>query len=228
MRKHLLETITIVGVALVLALISNAFAGRERALSLTQTYAAPTRDGQPPRDAMILENPSTGPDETVATGGAATTPPATAAGTSPAATSAAAIPQSARELATPDILERFPPTEDLPSVDITSDDAAFLHSRGALFMDARRTSEYLKGHIKGARSFPVWEADIDQRVKTFADASFDTNAPIVVYCSGGDCQDSHLLAQKLWGMFFNNVLIYTGGYPDWQKRTGAVSTGGTP
>lgn len=221
MKKHLLETATIVVVAIVLALISNAFANRERALSLTQTYAAPTRDGQPPREAMILEDetPEQAPPSTEDA-----TPAGTAGGDSPAS----AVPQPTRDLSTPDILERFPPTEDLPSVTITGDDAEFLHSRGALFLDARRTAEYRSGHIAGARSFPVWEADIDERVARFAEQNFDTDTPIVIYCSGGECQDSHMLAQKLWGMFYNNLLVYEGGFPDWQQRNGPISRGAQP
>ena len=52
--------------------------------------------------------------------------------------------------------------------------------------------------------------------------------PIVVYCSGGECEDSHMLAQKLWGVFYSNVLVYKDGFPDWQKRGGAIDTGDRP
>jgi rhodanese-related sulfurtransferase len=52
--------------------------------------------------------------------------------------------------------------------------------------------------------------------------------PILVYCSGGDCEDSHMLAQKLWGVQFNNVYVYKDGFPDWQKRGGSIHTGSNP
>jgi len=52
--------------------------------------------------------------------------------------------------------------------------------------------------------------------------------PIVIYCSGGDCEDSHMLAQKLWGIQFNNVYVYKDGYPDWVAHHGATRTGPTP
>ncbi|MFP5247921.1 MAG: rhodanese-like domain-containing protein [Thermoanaerobaculia bacterium] len=52
--------------------------------------------------------------------------------------------------------------------------------------------------------------------------------PIVIYCSGGACEDSHMLADKLWGIQFNNVYVYKDGFPDWQKRGGAVRTGAQP
>jgi len=50
----------------------------------------------------------------------------------------------------------------------------------------------------------------------------------VVYCSGGDCEDSHMLSEKLWGIGLNNVLVYKDGYPDWLKRGGAVTRGSKP
>jgi rhodanese-related sulfurtransferase len=100
-----------------------------------------------------------------------------------------------------------------------------------LFLDARRTSVYEAGHIAGARSFSVWESDIDDKVNALygerSDPS-DQDKPIVIYCSGGACEDSHMLSQKLWGIQFNNLYVYKDGFPDWQDRNGAVKTGGQP
>ena len=53
----------------------------------------------------------------------------------------------------------------------------------------------------------------------------DQSAPVVVYCSGGDCEDSHMLAQKLYFVGFDNVLVYKDGFPDWQKRGLPVTNG---
>jgi len=116
-------------------------------------------------------------------------------------------------------------------VEIHGDDVAWLHSKGVLFLDARRTSVYEQGHITGARPYSVWESDVDEKVnKLFAERGDprDQALPIVIYCSGGDCEDSHMLAQKLWGIQFNNVYVYKDGFPDWQQRGGAVHTGPNP
>jgi rhodanese-related sulfurtransferase len=89
---------------------------------------------------------------------------------------------------------------------------------------------YEQGHIAGARPFSVWEADVDEKVnKLFAERGDprEQALPIVIYCSGGDCEDSHMLAQKLWGIQFNNVYVYKDGFPDWVKRGGSVHAGGT-
>ena len=123
----------------------------------------------------------------------------------------------------------FPPHPDKPWVEVSGDQAAMLHPRGDVpFLDARRTSVYREGHIAGARPFSVWEADADDKVKGFFGEGHDPNAPIVVYCSGGDCEDSHMLGQKLFFAGFNNVLVYKDGYPDWVRRGLAVAKGEKP
>jgi rhodanese-related sulfurtransferase len=106
-----------------------------------------------------------------------------------------------------------------------------LQSNGSLVLDARRTSVYEQGHIAGARPFSVWESDIDEKVNKLYEERSDPREqlkPILVYCSGGDCEDSHMLAQKLWGVQFNNVYVYKDGFPDWQKRGGPIHTGSNP
>jgi rhodanese-related sulfurtransferase len=128
-------------------------------------------------------------------------------------------------------LSRFQPHPDTAFVEISGAEAAALHAAGVLFLDARRTSVYEAGHIAGARSFSVWESDVDDKVNNlFNERSdpADQNKPIVIYCSGGACEDSHMLSQKLWGIQFNNIYVYKDGFPDWQSRNGAVRTGGQP
>ena len=90
---------------------------------------------------------------------------------------------------------------------------------------------YEQGHIPGARPFSVWESDIDDKVRRLFDERSDPRdqeKPIVIYCSGGDCEDSHMLAQKLWGIQFNNIYVYKDGFPDWQRRGAATHTGANP
>ncbi|MGZ5466978.1 MAG: rhodanese-like domain-containing protein, partial [Thermoanaerobaculia bacterium] len=128
----------------------------------------------------------------------------------------------------PAVTRQFLPHPDKASEEINHAEAAHLHSRGALFLDARRTSIFEEGHIAGSRPFSVWESDIDDKVmKLFEERGEPEQQlqPIVIYCSGGACEDSHMLADKLWGIQFNNVYVYKDGFPDWQKRGGAVRTG---
>jgi rhodanese-related sulfurtransferase len=127
-----------------------------------------------------------------------------------------------------DLVKRFPPHPDKPYTEISGDDVAWLFARGALVLDARRTKDFEAGHIAGAKSFPVWESDIDARVTALVGEGRDASLPVVLYCSGGDCEDSHMLAQKLFGGGFNNLLVYRDGWPDWQKRGGKSATGPEP
>jgi rhodanese-related sulfurtransferase len=146
--------------------------------------------------------------------------------TTPAHVSEAKSPSSSSS-SPADLLRRFP-AHDKPFVEISGDDAAWLVARGVVTLDARRTKVFEEGHILGARSFPVWESDIDARVTAFVGEGRDGSIPVVLYCSGGDCEDSHLLARKLFGAGFNNILVYAGGWPDWQKRGGKSATGPEP
>jgi rhodanese-related sulfurtransferase len=123
-----------------------------------------------------------------------------------------------------DLLRRFPP-HNKPSVEISGDDVAWLSARGALILDARRTKDYEQGHIAGARSISVWESDVDAKVTALVNEGRDGAIPVVLYCSGGDCEDSHMLAQKLFGAGFENLLVYQDGWPDWQRRGGRGATG---
>jgi rhodanese-related sulfurtransferase len=122
----------------------------------------------------------------------------------------------------------FAPHPDKAWIEISGDDAAALHARKVPFLDARRTSVYREGHIAGARSVSVWESDVDEKVQGIFREGLDQSAPIVVYCSGGDCEDSHMLSQKLYFVGFDNVLVYKDGFPEWQKRGLEIHTGDAP
>jgi rhodanese-related sulfurtransferase len=224
LRRHLIETATLVVVSVAVAFVSNALASKERKLKLPGDYPnatvvprpAPAGDPPAPVPAAAGEaSPSMKPPARPAVAASPVPQP------SPAAPPANAAPAA-------DLLARFPPHPDVPWVEIGGDDAAFLQSRGVLFLDARRTKDYEQGHVRGARPFAVWESDIDDKVLSLLGEGRDANRPVVLYCSGGDCEDSHLLGQKLFGAGFNNLLVYKDGFPDWVKRGGAVGRGDRP
>lgn len=205
---------------------------------VTTTVAQSPAPGQPPMavETSTIARPAGATTTATATIGGPTPAPGvvTPPGASPATTTAtgsAAAPQVTPPAPQADPLARFTPHPDKASVEISGEDAALLYSKGVLFLDARRTSVYEEGHIAGARSYSVWEADVDDKVNQLYEERSDPreqNLPIVIYCSGGACEDSHMLAQKLWNIQFNNVYVYKDGFPDWQKRNGATRTGGQP
>jgi rhodanese-related sulfurtransferase len=199
---------------------------------VTETVAETTTTTAP-----VVHTSSHGPitTSTAPPGNPTTAPSTTTASPSRAATSTAApspAPTPAPPAAAPaDALARFKPHPNQPYVEISGADAALLHANGVLFLDARRTSVYEAGHVAGARTFSVWESDVDDKVNALYNERSDQrdqDRPIVIYCSGGACEDSHMLSQKLWGIQFNNLYVYKDGFPDWQNRGGAVRTGGQP
>jgi len=186
--------------AVVCAAVSNAVAGPERHLRWIGSYEAA------PGGTSAAARPAGGP---------APTPAASSSVAGAAASSAAA--------------RAFPPHPEKPWAEISGDDVVSLHERGDVpILDARRTSVYREGHIAGARPFSIWESDVDDKVKAFFTEGHDPSQPIVVYCSGGECEDSHMLATKLHMAGFDNALVYKDGFPDWQKRGLPVHTGDTP
>ncbi len=115
-----------------------------------------------------------------------------------------------------------------PWTEVSGEEAERLSRTGVLFLDARRSSEYRAGHVAGARTMPVWEAGIDDRINALFQERTDQTLPIVVYCNGGECEDSHDLAQRLYLAGFDAVRVYRDGFPDWSRRGLAVRKGDTP
>jgi rhodanese-related sulfurtransferase len=95
----------------------------------------------------------------------------------------------------------------------------------ALVVDAREAAEYAEGHIAGALSLPYNDAlGEPDKVKALDSGG----RPIVVYCSGGDCELSIDLAKLLLGAGKRKVLVYQGGYPEWQGAGNPVAHGTAP
>lgn len=205
--------------AAVAAVVSNLAASTSRKLAWVGAYPRAVEVG------AAAAEPTPPPAASPATSAAA----ATGDASPPPQTGASTLPQTGAIGAVgPDLARAFPPHPDKAAVEISPADVLRLYREKMLFLDARRTAVYGDGHITGARNFPVWESDIDDRVKKLFEEGLDQRAPVVAYCSGGNCEDSHMLAEKLYKVGFDNVLIYKDGFPDWQKRGLPVSKGANP
>ncbi|MBI4914108.1 MAG: hypothetical protein HY823_15370 [Acidobacteria bacterium] len=212
MRGILLETLTLALLALGAGLASNRLAGPTRRLTLLEREVkAPVQAPSVARPADITPAPKASP---VAVEAPRPTPRTARA---PSAPAPGPSPRSV-------LLERCPRLQEVPQADIGGDDALWLHQRGATFVDARRSAQFLLGHVPGSRSLPAWEEGLAEQAEALA-LGADLDLPVVIYCSGGDCQDSHLVAQKLWLAGFRNLRIYVDGFPDWERRGLPVATG---
>jgi rhodanese-related sulfurtransferase len=189
--------------AAVFAVLSNAAASKERKLPWVGSYS---RALETAPASSTISSPTPAPSGPAATGAVSGAPGSPAAGAS----------------------ARFPPHPDKAYAEIGTEEAESLFREGRLFLDARRSSVYADGHIQGARSMPVWESDVVDRVKALYEEGLDQNAPIVIYCSGGDCEDSHMLAEKLYMVGFNALFVDKDGYPGWVQRGLPMTKGGRP
>jgi len=84
-----------------------------------------------------------------------------------------------------------------------------------VFIDARSEESYRDGHIKGAIAFPVGK--FNNRIDNFL-SHYPIDQPIVTYCSGRSCEDSHRLAQMLMDSGYEQVSVMIDGYPGWEAR----------
>ena len=94
-----------------------------------------------------------------------------------------------------------------------------------IFIDARRGKHFEPGHISGARSLSPWEGDYEERLEAFMNAEAESGRPVVIYCTGGDCEDSHAVADRLRAAGFEEVVILRAGFPGWKKAGHPVETG---
>jgi rhodanese-related sulfurtransferase len=85
----------------------------------------------------------------------------------------------------------------------------------AIFVDARSLLNFEDGHIKGATSLPVGQFDLI--IEKFKQ-NYKRSQPIVTYCSGRTCDDSHRLAQLLFEHGFDNISVFIDGYPGWEAE----------
>jgi rhodanese-related sulfurtransferase len=88
-------------------------------------------------------------------------------------------------------------------------------SGNVLFVDARTREDYDDGHIPGAISLPIGQ--FDEQIDSFLN-QYDIEQPVVTYCSGRTCEDSHNLAQLLIDFGYIDVKVFIDGYPGWEAE----------
>jgi len=84
-----------------------------------------------------------------------------------------------------------------------------------LFVDARSQNNYEQGHIPGAVSLPLGQ--FDEMIESFL-GKHALDQPMVTYCSGRTCEDSHHLARLLLEAGFTDVRVFIDGFPGWEAE----------
>ncbi len=95
-------------------------------------------------------------------------------------------------------------------------------------LDARSPSHYRNGHIPGAYLLDHYHQDdyLPQLVPMLKQAGY-----VIVYCKGGDCEDSIFLATDLvyhQGIEKEVVYIYEGGFHEWREKGLPITEGMEP
>ena len=81
--------------------------------------------------------------------------------------------------------------------------------------DTRPADFYSLGHIPGAKSVPLSEAE---KVLPALLEKMPRAQLVVVYCEGSACPDSFRLARLMTARGLRRVAVYLGGIEEWESR----------
>jgi rhodanese-related sulfurtransferase len=81
-------------------------------------------------------------------------------------------------------------------------------------LDARTEDPYARGHVPGARNVPVAGARTDLPEELRGETPGRT---LVIYCEGGDCRSSLILAKRLHDEGFRDIRVFSGGWAAWTE-----------
>jgi len=90
---------------------------------------------------------------------------------------------------------------------------SFFDKGDSLFVDARAADSFAAGHIRGAWSLPL--RGFDESIGPFLE-QVPPDHPLVIYCSGRECTDSHELASLLKEMGYTRLQVFIDGYRGWR------------
>lgn len=93
-----------------------------------------------------------------------------------------------------------------------------------VFLDARAESTFEAGHIP--RAIPCNPYEIENYVDRVL-SSIGNADRIIVYCGGGDCEDSIFLCRELIGydVPYNKLYLYEGGWKEWNQQNMPTRSG---
>lgn len=93
-----------------------------------------------------------------------------------------------------------------------------------VFVDARDDEAFADGHIPGSiQCFPY---EIHRCIDRLTAAALGAEK-VIVYCGGGDCEDSIFMCRELQdaGVPFEAIYLFEGGWKEWSARGLRTATG---
>ncbi len=109
------------------------------------------------------------------------------------------------------------PNQKTPEVS-TEELRRILADGSAIVLDSRKRSEYVAGHIPGARNIDAPSSEYIAAVERLVGG--DKTKALVLYCNGPFCQASRELGERLVAAGFTNVRRYQLGIPIWRALGG--------
>jgi len=86
----------------------------------------------------------------------------------------------------------------------------------AIILDARPELFHRLGHIPSALSLPRDEFEQGYKaIKEILEAN--KNRQLVIYCANDTCKDAELVCEALKKLGYTRILIYVGGWSEWQR-----------
>jgi rhodanese-related sulfurtransferase len=197
LKRVLLEALVVAAIGLAVALLANMIS--PRGLSLTRNYF-----------------PSSGTTHGKIDGGANSNVNAVVPATNGAG-------QVARGIVAARLKEKgLQPIDGREATQLFRDPQYELES--IVFIDARDDRHYAEGHIPGAYQFDRYypEKHLPAVLPVCLNAT-----KIVVYCTGGDCEDSEFAALTLKdaGASLERIVVYAGGMTEWAANGLPVEIG---
>lgn len=92
----------------------------------------------------------------------------------------------------------------------------FVDQKQGLVLDARPEIFHRLGHIPGALALPRDDFENFYRQHQAVLESDKTQA-LVIYCSGGSCEDSDLIESALRKLGYTQISIFQGGWNEWKS-----------
>ncbi len=88
----------------------------------------------------------------------------------------------------------------------------FVEAGEGFILDARPFDAFGDGHLPGAFNLPV--STLQESYPDIAPMLMP-DTPILVYCTGKECEESMELGTFLQEQGFTNILVFVGGYTEW-------------
>lgn len=98
---------------------------------------------------------------------------------------------------------------------ISKNEVNTLFDTDTIFIDARFSSDFEAGHLKGAINVPINITDKERKILM---ANISKRSHIVVYCQSASCGYARNVTKKLLADGFRNVSIFKGGWREWAQN----------